>query len=193
MGRIALWRVVWGVALLTGLAWRSAPEARPAPKADGCSTPVVWVDGGARTLLCDAGELRSMLGGCRLPGPISAGSQLVVSRGSGGCVIGQRALSGATRLRMGLRLDINRDSARTLAAVAGIGPATAEKIVGHRPYGDLDELTRVRGIGVKRLAAMRPFLTVRPPKQVWPPRRTFGQLDASTPRSPEGSPSGSGR
>ena len=193
MGRIALWRLIWGVALLTGLAWRSAPKVRSSPKRGGCSTPVVWADGSAETLLCDVGALRTMMTGCRFFRPITAGARLVVTRDTGGCLIRQSGLPGKLRLSMGLRLDVNRDSARTLVAVNGIGPATAAKIVQNRPYRRLDELTRVRGIGAKRLAAMRPYLRVRPSVQVWPPPRTFGPLDASTPGAPEGSPSGFGR
>lgn len=65
----------------------------------------------------------------------------------------------ATRL-----LDLNRADQEQLATLPGIGPTLAERIVADRerrgPFGDADALMRVPGIGPKRLAQVRAFLTV---------------------------------
>ena len=45
-----------------------------------------------------------------------------------------------------------------LEALPGVGPAIAERIIEGRPYGTVDQLIRVKGIGKKRLESMRPLL-----------------------------------
>ncbi len=79
-----------------------------------------------------------------------------------------RALSGAERLALGLPLDLNRASAEELAAVPGIGPALAARIVEDRarrgPFPSLDDLRRVRGVGPARLARARGHLETGPPR-----------------------------
>jgi competence ComEA-like helix-hairpin-helix protein len=61
-------------------------------------------------------------------------------------------------------VDLNRASAGELARLPGIGPALAGRIVAWRdsagPFGAVDELERVPGIGRTRLAALRPWLRV---------------------------------
>lgn len=54
------------------------------------------------------------------------------------------------------RVDLNTASPTELTSLAGIGPKLAERIVAGRPYASVDELLEVRGIGDKRLAAIRP-------------------------------------
>jgi DNA uptake protein ComE-like DNA-binding protein len=53
-------------------------------------------------------------------------------------------------------VDVNAASIEELASLPGIGPVIAARIVADRPYGTVDELTRVDGIGPKRLEALRP-------------------------------------
>lgn len=57
-------------------------------------------------------------------------------------------------------VNVNTATAKELAAVKGIGPTLAQRIVEARPYERLDDLERVKGIGPKRLANVRPFLFV---------------------------------
>jgi len=61
-------------------------------------------------------------------------------------------------------LDLNRADREALARLPGIGPTLASRIVADRdrrgPFGDPEELMRVSGIGPKRLAQVRPHLTV---------------------------------
>jgi competence protein ComEA len=73
-----------------------------------------------------------------------------------------RSLNGDERLIKSLPLDPNRAQARELAFLPGLSVALAQELVLERqeggPFGSLDDLLRVRGIGPKRLARARPFL-----------------------------------
>ncbi len=61
-------------------------------------------------------------------------------------------------------IDLNRATAVELDALPGVGPATASAIVAHRdehgPFGSVDDLLDVRGIGPAKLDAIRPMVTV---------------------------------
>ena len=61
------------------------------------------------------------------------------------------------------RLNINRATAAELETLPGIGPELAGRIIAYREqYGDflsVDELTAVHGIGEKKLAAIRAYIT----------------------------------
>jgi competence ComEA-like helix-hairpin-helix protein len=60
-------------------------------------------------------------------------------------------------------LDLNGADAQTLAALPGIGPALAGRIVAEReargPFASPEDLLRVPGIGPGRLERIRPFVT----------------------------------
>jgi predicted flap endonuclease-1-like 5' DNA nuclease len=60
----------------------------------------------------------------------------------------------------GVALDPNRASVAELASLEGIGPALAARIAAARPFASLDDLARVKGIGARRLARLRPRLTL---------------------------------
>jgi competence ComEA-like helix-hairpin-helix protein len=68
----------------------------------------------------------------------------------------------AHRLRDGKPLDPNQASAAELRLLPGIGPALSQRIVAdrrlHGPFGRIDDLTRVRGIGPKTVERLRPLL-----------------------------------
>ncbi|MFO8155540.1 MAG: helix-hairpin-helix domain-containing protein [Thiohalospira sp.] len=51
--------------------------------------------------------------------------------------------------------DINSADAESLATLPGIGPARARDIIAHRPFGDLDALQAVSGIGPATVARLR--------------------------------------
>lgn len=61
-------------------------------------------------------------------------------------------------------LDLNDASAEALEALDGIGPTLADRILTYRrtqrPFQRVAELERVRGIGAKTLADLRPVVTV---------------------------------
>ncbi len=59
-------------------------------------------------------------------------------------------------------ISLNSASASQLDRLPGVGPSTAAKILEYRRdhggFANIDELLSVKGIGPKKLAAMRPFL-----------------------------------
>lgn len=62
------------------------------------------------------------------------------------------------------RLNLNRATVRELQELPGIGPVYAQRVVQWRdrygPYLSVDQLIEIRGIGLKRLEALRPRLRV---------------------------------
>jgi DNA uptake protein ComE-like DNA-binding protein len=58
------------------------------------------------------------------------------------------------------RLDVNTASAEALALLPGIGPRTAARVIGGRPYRAVEELRPVLGDAL--FEAARPFLTLAP-------------------------------
>ena len=180
MGPVTRWRLGWGVALLALAGWGGLPSLESARTMAPCPRPVVWRDGVAGRLLCDARAIRAAAGRCQLPADVPTGSRLTVTRSASRCRATMTQLPAAARLRLGLGLDINEDSARALEAVPGIGPHTARRIVEGRPYGTRRALLRVRGIGLKRLGDFSRYLRVRAPARAWP----AGPRAASTLRGP---------
>lgn len=61
-------------------------------------------------------------------------------------------------------LDLNAAGERALLALPGVGPSTAKAIVAWRTvngrFHNVDDLLQVKGIGPKKLEALRPYLTV---------------------------------
>jgi competence protein ComEA len=56
-------------------------------------------------------------------------------------------------------LDVNRSSEAELGGLPGVGPALASRIVAARPFADVDELRRVRGLRRATLDRIRPLVT----------------------------------
>ncbi|MHC5034925.1 MAG: ComEA family DNA-binding protein [Planctomycetota bacterium] len=65
------------------------------------------------------------------------------------------------------RLDVNTASDFELAMLPGIGKKMAQAIVEYRrehgPFASLEDLTRVRGIGRRKVEAIRPHAMCAPP------------------------------
>jgi competence protein ComEA len=60
-------------------------------------------------------------------------------------------------------VNLNDASPDELERLPGIGPTRARAIVEHRrahPFHKVDEITKVKGIGRKTFAKLRPFITV---------------------------------
>ena len=59
---------------------------------------------------------------------------------------------------------LNKATAKELESLPGIGPAIAERIVTYRTeqgkFAELSQLMEVKGIGEKKLAQLRPHLTL---------------------------------
>lgn len=95
--------------------------------------------------------------------PLTAGDRVVVSAD---CRVRVGRMPGAARLTLGLRLDPNRDDATDLAALPGVGPRLARRIVEDRarrgPFRDVSALLRVSGLGPATLRALGPHLSFSP-------------------------------
>ena len=57
-------------------------------------------------------------------------------------------------------LDLNTASENELMSINGIGPVLTERIIAGRPYKTVDDLLKVKGIGLKKLAKIRPYVVV---------------------------------
>lgn len=57
-------------------------------------------------------------------------------------------------------INVNTAGEAELMRLPKVGPATAKAIVAARPFKSVDDLDRVKGIGVKTLDTLRPFVTV---------------------------------
>jgi competence protein ComEA len=73
-------------------------------------------------------------------------------------------ISGERLLTLGLALDVNAATAEDLEALPGIGPVLAQRILEFRqsrgPFQKIEDLLSVRGIGTKKLAQLKPLITV---------------------------------
>lgn len=61
-------------------------------------------------------------------------------------------------------LDLNTATFEELMTVPQIGPDTAEQILNHRPFGKLEDLLEIYGIGEAKLKVFSQYLTVDPPQ-----------------------------
>ncbi len=61
-------------------------------------------------------------------------------------------------------VNINSAAADELDSLPGVGPATAAAIIAHRdqygPFGSIEDLADVRGIGPSKLDALRGLVTI---------------------------------
>ena len=77
---------------------------------------------------------------------------------------GSSANASATSSASDGKVNVNTATSAQLQTVSGIGEVTAQKIIDERetngPFSSVDDLTRVSGIGEKKLASLRDYLTV---------------------------------
>ena len=101
---------------------------------------------------------------CPLPSTVGAGRALRLrcdGRSGGHVLVAQE------RLLLGLKLDVNRASAKELQLISGIGSVKARRIVDERSkraFENLDDLIRVHGVGPKTLDRIRDYLQIGEPR-----------------------------
>jgi competence protein ComEA len=70
-------------------------------------------------------------------------------------------------------IDLNLANVKELQELPGVGPVTAQRIVGMREksgrFKRVEDLLAIRGISQKKLDAMRPYVTVSAPPASAPP------------------------
>jgi len=80
------------------------------------------------------------------------------------------AMPGAKLLTLGLPLDLNRATADDLAAIPGLGPALARRIVDFRtargPFKQIEDLREVSGIAPQNLQKLKPYLGLGEPEAI---------------------------
>ena len=149
---------------------RVAPVAAAAPARAAPKSIVVDVAGavrrpglyhlrqGARVAdaVARAGGLtrRAERSAVNLAAPVSDGQQvLVVARGTGG------AVAAAPGSAAGAPVSLSSANAEQLDALPGIGPVTAQKIIGYRqqhgPFTSVEGLDAIPGIGPARIADLK--------------------------------------
>lgn len=93
--------------------------------------------------------------------PLVDGTQVLVPRAAEGGASGTIASGGSASMG---KLNINTATASELEALPGVGEVIAQRIVDYRtangPFGSVDELIDVSGIGESTLASMRELVTV---------------------------------
>ena len=57
-----------------------------------------------------------------------------------------------------MRVNINSATQEELESVPGIGPTRAAQIIAGRPWGSVDELEKLNGVGPRQVEELRPFL-----------------------------------
>ena len=84
------------------------------------------------------------------------------------CKAQRTRLSGADLYALHIPLHINEASIDDLVQIRGIGEQRAHQVIQGRPWRDLEQLTKMKGVGRKTLNKLRPYLTVSPSKLLWP-------------------------
>ncbi|MEW6529445.1 MAG: helix-hairpin-helix domain-containing protein [Thermodesulfobacteriota bacterium] len=94
---------------------------------------------------------------------VPCGCKVVVN--AAGSHVRTETLKGDLLVAAGKPVDLNRADEADLAAIPGIGPALASRIIAFReaqgPFNRVEDLMLVPGIGKKKLTAFQPFITTR--------------------------------
>jgi competence ComEA-like helix-hairpin-helix protein len=138
----------------------------------GADGEIVGVADGetAAELVAAAVEQLGLPAACRdleLPPEIERGALIRLRLARGSCELAAiDRLPGPQRMVCGSGVDVNRNPVRDIELLPGIGPKKAGAIVEsrerHGPFETLDDLKRVKGIGVKTVERIRPW--AEPPR-----------------------------
>lgn len=143
--------VLVGVLLAAGIWLR--------PPIEPVASRIVRLEGGAEAGWYEADDLGEAALDAGVEVPLLAGVRDGdVVRIIDGVAVPSQEHAPIDSMALGRRLGINRASATELEALPGIGPALAARIVEGRPYRTVDDLDRVKGIGPKKVAALRPLV-----------------------------------
>ncbi|MCU1355222.1 MAG: ComEA family DNA-binding protein [Acidimicrobiales bacterium] len=98
------------------------------------------------------------------PPPLVAGGAAPAGSGGGGAGASGSGSGSAGTTGPPQVVDLNTATAEQLDTLPGVGPATAQAILGYRAehgrFGSVDELLEVRGIGDAKLEQLRPLVSV---------------------------------
>ncbi len=93
---------------------------------------------------------------------LPSGTRLEITKGGAYRLSRMR---GPQLLTLGLFIDLNSATQQDLEALPGIGPALAGRILAHRrthgPFRQIEDLEQVSGVGPKKLAQVKPYLTIQ--------------------------------
>lgn len=133
----------------------------------GADGEIVGVAFGASgdELVAEAIERLGLPASCaelELPDELERGALIRLDLERGGCEVATvDRLPGPQRMVCGSGVDVNRDPARDIELLPGIGPKKAGAIVESRKrdgrFEALDDLERVKGIGQKTVERIRPW------------------------------------
>lgn len=84
------------------------------------------------------------------------------------CIYRRYKLTAQQRLALKLRISINHASRKDLRAIPGIGPQLATQIISHRPWTQLSDLKRLKGVGEKRFRKLKHYLQISAAQLLWP-------------------------
>src|SRR5437763_1487604 len=91
--------------------------------------------------------LRALTGTALMAAALAMGSPLAPAQ--------ERNSQSATNAppQMKTPVDVNSADVKTLETLPGVGPVVAQRIVKNRPYKNLDDLGKVKGLSKAKLAA----------------------------------------
>lgn len=115
----------------------------------------------------ESAQVEASLSGAGQSMPIETGQSSVSSNnggdsGSGGVV--SQSPQGAESSGGGGQVNINTASKEELKTLSGVGDVTAQKIIDHRestPFGSIEDIKQVSGIGDKKFDAIKNMITTR--------------------------------
>jgi comEA protein len=175
----AMWRKILGLLLLLllllGLAW-GLQQDEPNPVIERCQGfPVLLTYEDREALFClEAAKPALLVEAAKVTSPcqdklltlssLSTAEHITLKESAKACELERTSIPASQRFVLGLALNINEASQEDLEALPGVGPSVAKAIVEDRkqngPFGSIEELDRVKGIGPKSIERLREFITV---------------------------------